>query len=134
MDIPDTRIFIAGLLVDCPYEPNPADCALHNIRKKPMKERTEWSKQLSNEQVKQIVNIHKQCLKEKEAQRKNARYGHTKPSKSEYKIRCSSNLSATIDYRRAQIVEVNGCRQLEAVDANRQRHILVDNLDARAEL
>jgi hypothetical protein len=66
MDLPDARLYIVGLLVDCPYEPNPADCALHHIRKKPLKERTEWSKRLTDEQIQHFISIHKQCLTEKE--------------------------------------------------------------------
>ena len=66
MDQTDPRYYIKGLLVDCPYEPNPPDCELHEIRKKPLKERLEWARQLTDEQVQQIIDIHRKCLAQKE--------------------------------------------------------------------
>lgn len=66
MHPPDARLYIVGLIVDCPYEPNPEDCALHDIRQKPLRERIEWSKQLTNEEIQDIISVHKKCLAEKE--------------------------------------------------------------------
>ena len=66
MDVPDARFYILGLLVDCPFEPNPTDCALREIRNKPLAERAEWARQLTDEQVQQIISVHKQCLARKE--------------------------------------------------------------------
>ena len=62
MDIPNKRVYIVGLLVDCPYEPNPADCALYDIRKSSLNERIEWSKQLTDKEIQHIISIHKKCL------------------------------------------------------------------------
>ncbi len=66
MDTSAARVYVVGLVVDCPYEANPADCALHEIRKRPLKERIEWSRQLTEEQIQNIIDIHKKCLARKE--------------------------------------------------------------------
>jgi len=70
MEWPDARVYVMGLLVDCPYQPNPVDCALHDIRKKPLKERVVWSKQLSNKEIQHIISVHKKCLARKEGDSK----------------------------------------------------------------
>ena len=64
--MPDERLYIVGLLVDCPYKPNPADYTLYDIRKRPLKERIEWSKQLTNKEIQHIISIHKKCLARRE--------------------------------------------------------------------
>ena len=66
MHLPDARLFVVELLMDYPYEPNPESCALHDIRQKPIRERIEWSKQLTNEEIQGIITVHKECLVEKE--------------------------------------------------------------------
>ena len=66
MDPFTARVLVVGLLVGCPYEAKPADCALHEIRQRPLKERVEWSKQLTDEQIQDIIEIHKKCLARKE--------------------------------------------------------------------
>ena len=72
MDLPDARVYIVGLFIDCPYELNPKDCALYDIRKKPLKERIELSKRLTEEQVQHIIAIHKKCLSRKERKNNSA--------------------------------------------------------------
>ena len=69
MDLPDVRMYIVGLLVDCPYEPNPKDCALHDIRKKSMEEKLAFSKRLTEEEAVNIIAVHKKCLCRKEGKR-----------------------------------------------------------------
>ena len=69
MDLPDTRVYIVGLLIDCPYEPNPTNCALHDMRKKSLKEKIEFSRRLTDEQVQHIIAIHKKCLSRKEGKK-----------------------------------------------------------------
>ena len=71
MDLPNKRVYIAGLLVGCPYKSEPAGCALYDIRKKPLKERIEWCDQLTDEQIQDILNVHKKCLAQREG-KKNA--------------------------------------------------------------
>ena len=66
MDLLNTRVYVTGLLVDCPYEPNPADCALYDMRQKPLQERVDWCNQLSDEEIQNIISIHKKCLARRE--------------------------------------------------------------------
>ena len=66
MHWPDARLYVVGLLVDCPYEPNPEGCVLHDTRQKPLKERIEWSRQLTDEEIQGIIGAHRKCLAEKE--------------------------------------------------------------------
>ena len=66
MDTCTARVLVVGLVVGCPYEANPADCALHEIRQRPLKERVEWTRQLTEEQIQNIIDIHKKCLARKE--------------------------------------------------------------------
>lgn len=68
LDSHNARIFLIGLLMGCPFEGNPEDCILHHFRKVPIKARVEWSRQLPDEKVQQIVSLHKQCLTRKEEQ------------------------------------------------------------------
>ena len=70
MELSDARVFIVGLLIDCPYEPNPADCALHDMRKKTLKEKIEFSRRLTEEEVQHIIDTHKNCLSRKEGKTK----------------------------------------------------------------
>ena len=66
MDLSDARVFLLGILVACPYGPNPKDCILHDMRKKSMKERLNFSQQLTENEVQYIIDIHKKCLSQKE--------------------------------------------------------------------
>lgn len=67
-ELSDARMYILGLLIDCPYELNPKDCNcnLHDMRKKPLKERIDWSKQLTDQQGQNIISSHKKCLAQRE--------------------------------------------------------------------
>jgi hypothetical protein len=67
MDMPNTRVYVMGLLFGCPYEPNPADCALYDMRRKSLQERVDWCNQLSDEETQNIISIHKKCLARREA-------------------------------------------------------------------
>ncbi len=67
MEPSNRRVYVIALLVDCPYEPNPADCALYDMRQKPLQERIEWCNQLSDKKIQRIVSIHKKCLARREA-------------------------------------------------------------------
>ena len=62
MDMSSKRVYVMGLLVACPYKSNPATCALYDIRKKPLKERMAWARQLADKQIQDIINIHKECF------------------------------------------------------------------------
>ena len=67
MHLFNTRVYIMGLLVGCPYDSNPADCALHEMRQKPLQEREGWCNQLSDEEIQNIISTHKKCLACREA-------------------------------------------------------------------
>jgi hypothetical protein len=74
MDMLNTRVYIMGLLVDCPYESNSPDCALptilHDIRKKSLQERVDWCNQLPDEEIQNIISTHKKCLACRESNNK----------------------------------------------------------------
>ena len=38
MDLHGARSHVVALLIECPYEPDPADCCLHGMRKKSIEE------------------------------------------------------------------------------------------------
>lgn len=67
MDFLEARQYVEDLLVDCPFEPNPPHCALHDMRKKPWEERIEWSRRLTKAQMESIIGIHKLCFGEKKS-------------------------------------------------------------------
>ena len=69
MEFPATRSYVMGLLISCPYKPDPTDCALHDIRKRPIEERIEFSKQLTDKEILRIIAIHKKCLAQKEVKK-----------------------------------------------------------------
>ena len=66
MDAPAKRTYVMGLLVACPYKSNPATCALYDIRSKPLKERMAWVRQLTDKQIQDIIEIHKECFVRRE--------------------------------------------------------------------
>ena len=68
MDMPSARAFIVGLLVECPYGLDTRSCVLSDYRKKSLKEKLDFSKQLSKEKVKNIIASHKFCLLQKEGE------------------------------------------------------------------
>jgi len=68
MDASTKRVYVIGLLVCCPYKSNPATCPLYDIRQKPVRERAKWVKQLTDEQIQDIINIHKECFIRRECE------------------------------------------------------------------
>ncbi len=66
--MPSKRVYVLGLLVACPYEANPATCALYEIRKKPLKERTAWARQLTDKQIEEIISVHQKCSVRRECE------------------------------------------------------------------
>jgi hypothetical protein len=57
---------VFGLAVACPFDQgNPQPCPLHELRKKSLKERYEWLRALSEEEVRNILSFHQKCLAEK---------------------------------------------------------------------
>ena len=68
MDVAAKRAYVMGLLVACPYKSNPSTCALYDIRNKPLKERTAWARQLTDKQIQEIIDIHKECFVRRECE------------------------------------------------------------------
>ena len=62
----EARACVLGLVMDCPFEPNPTECALYEVRQKTRKERVKWVQQLTEGQVIQTIRVHKECLAKKE--------------------------------------------------------------------
>lgn len=60
---------VAGLLFRCPFDQaRSCDCFLQGIRDLPMKERHQWLKGLSNDEVASICERHWICLEKKQNQ------------------------------------------------------------------
>jgi len=54
---------VIGLSIACPFDQsNPEGCPLCSIRKKPVKERLEWVKSLSDEELAAIYRYHGTCI------------------------------------------------------------------------
>ena len=62
MDVPAKRAYVMGLLIACPYKSSLSTCALYDIRSKPVKERMAWARQLTDEQIQDVIDIHKECF------------------------------------------------------------------------
>lgn len=60
------KVFLFGLLVDCPAGNNPKNCQLHEIRKCPLQNRIDWLINQTYDQQAEIYLQHKKCLSEKE--------------------------------------------------------------------
>ena len=55
------RSMVLGLSVECPYGGCPEDCGLCDVRKKSMRERYEWMKQLTEQQCHEVYAAHRNC-------------------------------------------------------------------------
>ena len=62
MNLTDARLQVVALLLKCPYETNPINCYLHDLRGKSLVEKIEFSKQLSETEVLYMIAEHKKCL------------------------------------------------------------------------
>ena len=89
MELAEARLCMAGLLIDCPYESNPTDCALYDIRNKSMGEKLEFCRQMTEEQLQHIIAIHENCLSRKE--------GETEPNqKGERTLWCKQSFLSAL--------------------------------------
>ena len=70
MEPSSERLLVMGLVVGCPHESNPTECTLNDVRTKPVSERVEWARKLADEQVKQILRIHRDCSADREKRSK----------------------------------------------------------------
>jgi hypothetical protein len=62
MDITHKKVWVKGLVVDCPYDTPLADCALNDLRNEPMKARLIKVNTMTHKQLDGIISHHKQCL------------------------------------------------------------------------
>ena len=64
--IRDSRAWIKGLVMGCPFGEAQVDCPLKNIRKKPLAERLSYVNNLTDSEVSAILLHHRQCLELRE--------------------------------------------------------------------
>ena len=60
------RVWVLGLIVECPFGTPLSDCPANDIRKLPLSERIKIVKRMSDEQHEEIMAHHKECLKKRE--------------------------------------------------------------------
>jgi hypothetical protein len=59
----NSRVFVFGLAVECPYGKETADCPMKNLRPLPLKTRMENIKSMTSNQMEGILTYHEECLK-----------------------------------------------------------------------
>jgi len=62
MDFYNNKIFVRGLFFKCPMELPLEDCPLSKYRILPIKIRMELVNKMSEEEITEITNYHRQCL------------------------------------------------------------------------
>ncbi len=67
LKIEDKRVWIRGLLVECPMGDPAPDCPLHKLREFPLAERMNMVKEMSIETIDQLIAHHQMCLRRREA-------------------------------------------------------------------
>ena len=58
----DNFAFAVGLLVDCPMGNSLGNCPLGILRDRPLKERVDIISKLSEEELLELIEHHKQCI------------------------------------------------------------------------
>ena len=61
----DKRIWVKGLVVQCPLHTALEDCPLNALRHLPLAQMNAAINRLSDEQIDAIVDIHRQCFHER---------------------------------------------------------------------
>lgn len=67
LSIEHKRIWIKGLLIDCPMGTAADDCPARDWRTMPIEKRLIVVDTMTNEQVEEVIVFHKQCLKNRES-------------------------------------------------------------------
>jgi hypothetical protein len=67
LDIEEKRIWVQGLLIECPMGTHLDDCPAKELRKIPLKERVNLVKEMTDDQIDQIINYHRACLIRRES-------------------------------------------------------------------
>jgi hypothetical protein len=66
LDIEDKRIWVQGLMIDCPTGTPLDSCPAKKLRLLPIKKRFNLVREMHEEQIDQIINHHKACLAARE--------------------------------------------------------------------
>jgi hypothetical protein len=66
LDIEDKRIWVQGLLIDCPVGAPLDTCPAKDLRQMPLKDRLKLVVSMTEEQLDEIIAHHRACLAERE--------------------------------------------------------------------
>ena len=64
-NLTDQRTLLTGLLFECPLGGNPTDCQLCAIRQRPVSERLQYLRDLSDAEAERTYESHVCCLRQK---------------------------------------------------------------------
>jgi hypothetical protein len=62
----DSRIWLKGLVMACPFQSPLPECPLRDIRTLPVSERLKWANGVDKQRVGSIITHHKKCLETRE--------------------------------------------------------------------
>lgn len=60
------KAFLIGLLIECPMGKSLKNCSLNVSRKLPINEQIKLTNEMDEDQLTQILNKHRNCLRERE--------------------------------------------------------------------
>lgn len=66
MELKYRRVWLKGLVISCPFNRALDNCPANEIRKLPLAERMDFVDTLTNQQVDETLEHHKNCLAERE--------------------------------------------------------------------
>ncbi|NQU84368.1 MAG: hypothetical protein HQ541_01280 [Mariniphaga sp.] len=66
MEITDRKLWLFGLLIDCPMGNPLPECPANKYRHLSVTEKLDFVNSLSTEQIEDLLNIHKECLEKRE--------------------------------------------------------------------
>ena len=67
LGIEEKKIWVRGLLVACPFGNPLDDCPAKELRKIPLKERLNLVKEMTEDQITQVISHHRVCLSRRES-------------------------------------------------------------------
>ena len=63
------RIWVQGLLIECPFGEALEDCPAKDIRLLPIEERLKMISEIEEDQIDRIIAHHRECLRKREGKR-----------------------------------------------------------------
>jgi len=66
LNIEQKKLWVIGLLFDCPMGKPLENCPANEFRALPVKERLELVRSMDDSQLEQIIDHHRKCLNERE--------------------------------------------------------------------